>query len=162
MPVIAAWTGGHADALRQAFRMTNEDFADYLGIGRRTVAYWRGQQEIRPRARMQEILDTALERAPDRVKAQFALLVDEAHRALGDLSGKAESSTVASDSMTSQKSDRDDKRTLWRPTDVVTGDVFTPDDEERLILAARSPRHYDPGIVDALLLCSPGSAARRM
>jgi hypothetical protein len=151
MPVvIAAWTGGHADALREAFRMTNEDFAGHLGIGVRTVAYWRGQPEIRPRAKMQEVLDVALECAPDRVKAQFALLVNEAYRAPGHQSGEAEPSTVASGSMSNRNWNRDDKRTLWRPAGVDAGDVFTPDDEERLILAARSPRRYGHGVADAL------------
>ena len=150
MQVIAAWTGGQADALREAFRMTNEDFADHLGIGVRTVAYWRKQREIRPRARMQEVLDTALERAPDRVKAQFALLANEAYRAPDYQSDEAEPSAVASDSMTSRKSDRDDKPALWRPSRPDVSDVFTPDDEERIISAARSPRRYDPGVVDAL------------
>jgi hypothetical protein len=151
MQVIAEWTGGHADALRRALRMTNEDFADYLGIGVRTVAYWRAQPEIRPRARMQEILDTALKRAPDRVKAQFTLLVNEAHRGRDHHPpGKAESSAVVPDPMTSQKLNKEDKRTLWRPANADVGDIFTPDDEERLIMAARSPRHFDPGIINAL------------
>jgi 8-oxo-dGTP diphosphatase len=38
MQVIASWTGGQADALRQALRMTNESFADHLGVAVRTVA----------------------------------------------------------------------------------------------------------------------------
>ena len=32
MQVIASWTGGQADALRQALRMTNESFAEHLGV----------------------------------------------------------------------------------------------------------------------------------
>ena len=39
MEVIASWTGRHADALRQALRMTNESFAEHLGVAVRTVAY---------------------------------------------------------------------------------------------------------------------------
>ena len=148
MQVIAAWTGGHADALREAFRMTNEDFAGHLGIGVRTVAYWRERPETRPRAKMQEVLDVALERAPDRVKAQFSLLRNEAYRSLGRQSDEAEPSTVASDSMTNR--DKDDKPALRRPAGVDADDDFNPDDEERLISAARSPRRYDPGVVDAL------------
>jgi hypothetical protein len=150
MQVIAAWTGGHADALRQAFRMTNEAFAGHLGVAVRTVAYWRKRPGIHPRAAMQEVLDTALECAPDRVKAQFALLADEAYRAPDHQSDEAGPSTVASDSMTDRKQDRDDKRTPWRPDGADATGEFTPDDEERLISAARSPRRYDPGVVDAL------------
>jgi len=78
MQVIASWTGGQADALRQSLRMTNESFAEYLGVVPRTVAYWRGQPDMIPKPAMQETLDAALERAPDRAKAQFALLTGEA------------------------------------------------------------------------------------
>jgi hypothetical protein len=77
MQVIASWTGGHADALRQSLRMTNESFAEYLGVAARTVAYWRERPDIIPKSAMQETLDTALERAPDRARAQFALLMGE-------------------------------------------------------------------------------------
>src|ERR1700728_1262615 len=78
MQVIATWSGHQADLLRQAFRMTNESFADHLGVSARTVANWRGNPGVIPRSAIQEILDAALERAPDRVKAQFALLIGEA------------------------------------------------------------------------------------
>ncbi len=78
MRVIATWSGGHADLLRQAFRMTNESYAEHLSVSVRTVANWRGNPEVVPRPAIQEILDVALERAPDRVKAQFAVLIGEA------------------------------------------------------------------------------------
>lgn len=80
MQVIAQWTGGQADALRQALRMTIEAFAEHLGIAPRTVAYWRKQPTIVPQSAMQEALDSTLEAAPDRAKTQFALLIGEAHR----------------------------------------------------------------------------------
>ena len=76
MQVIAEWTGGHADLLRQSLRMTNESFAEYLGVAVRTVAYWRKRPETIPKPAIQETLDAALERAPDRAKAQFALLAE--------------------------------------------------------------------------------------
>src|SRR5271165_6644920 len=75
MQVIATWSGSHADLLRQAFRMTNESYAEHLCVSVRTVANWRGNPRVIPRPAIQEILDAALERAPDRVKAQFALLI---------------------------------------------------------------------------------------
>jgi len=78
MQVIASWTGGQADLLRQSLRMTNESFAEFLGVAVRTVAYWRKQPDIIPKPAMQEILDAAFDRAPDRAKAHFALLVDGA------------------------------------------------------------------------------------
>jgi len=46
--VIELWTGGDADLLRQSLRMTNESFAEYLGVAVRTVACWRKQPEIIP------------------------------------------------------------------------------------------------------------------
>jgi tetratricopeptide (TPR) repeat protein len=77
MQVIAQWTGGHADALRRSLRMGNESFAHYLGVVPRTVANWRKTPEMIPQPRQQEILDTALDKAPERAKAQFATLVSE-------------------------------------------------------------------------------------
>jgi hypothetical protein len=76
--VVASWTGGHADLLRRSLRMTNESFAEHLGVAVRTVAYWRERPESIPKPAMQETLDAALERAPERGRAQFALLVEEA------------------------------------------------------------------------------------
>src|ERR1700722_4034462 len=78
MQVVATWTGSSADALRQALRMTNESYAEHLGVAVRTVAYWRKKSETVPQAAIQEILDAALDRAPDRAKAQFAVLVGQA------------------------------------------------------------------------------------
>ena len=75
--VITKWTGGHADLLRQSLRMTNESFAEHLGVVVRTVAYWRERPGTIPKPAIQETLDAALERAPDRAKAQFALLLAE-------------------------------------------------------------------------------------
>jgi hypothetical protein len=77
MQVVTSWTGAHADALRQSMRMTNESFAEYLGVAVRTVAYWRKRPEMVPGVANQEILDAALERAPDRAKAQFAVLLGQ-------------------------------------------------------------------------------------
>jgi hypothetical protein len=81
MQVIATWTGRDADLLRQSLRMTNESFAEHLGVAVRTVANWRKQPEIIPKSAMQETLDAALERAPDRAKAQFTLLAERGKRA---------------------------------------------------------------------------------
>ena len=76
MEVVRTWTGREADALRQALRMTNEAFAAHLGVAVRTVADWRKRPDMIPQARMQEVLDAALERAAERTKAQFALLLE--------------------------------------------------------------------------------------
>jgi hypothetical protein len=52
-------------------RMTNESFAEHLGVGVRTVAYWRNRPDMVPTTAMQEILDTALARAPERARDHF-------------------------------------------------------------------------------------------
>jgi tetratricopeptide (TPR) repeat protein len=80
MQVIGPWTGGDADLLRQSLRMTNESFAEHLGVVTRTVANWRKQPGIIPKPEIQETLDTALERAPDQAKARFALLAERGKR----------------------------------------------------------------------------------
>jgi len=77
MDAVASWDGGKADALRRALRMTNEQFAEHLGIAVRTVAYWRKDPEMVPLPATQEILDAALANAPEQAKAQFWLLRDE-------------------------------------------------------------------------------------
>jgi hypothetical protein len=80
MQVVTTWTGARADALRRALRMTNESYAEYLGVAVRTVAYWRQKPETIPQPGIQETLDAALERAPVRAKAQFAALaVEDGH-----------------------------------------------------------------------------------
>jgi hypothetical protein len=75
--LVATWTGWHANALRQALRMTNEEFAEHLNVGARTVAYWRAQPEMVPRQGMQQILDAALLQAPELARAQFRRLLAE-------------------------------------------------------------------------------------
>lgn len=55
--------------------MTNEDFADSLGIAVRTVAKWNANPELVPPTEFQRILDTKLAQASDDEKARFALLV---------------------------------------------------------------------------------------
>lgn len=77
MDAVASWNGGRADALRRALRMTNEQFAEHLGIAVRTVAYWRKYSDMVPQPATQEILDAALAGASKQAKEQFWLLLDE-------------------------------------------------------------------------------------
>lgn len=86
MQVIEQWTGSHADALRRSMRMGNETFAGYLGVAPRTVANWRKVPWMVPQPRQQAMLDTALDMAPERTKAQFAALVSEvnSHAAMAE------------------------------------------------------------------------------
>lgn len=87
MQVMASWTSGHADTLRQALRMSNQSFAEYLDVAERTVANWRKRPDIIPQPQIQKILDAALERAPDRAKAQFAFLMGETSSHTGEQAG---------------------------------------------------------------------------
>jgi hypothetical protein len=114
MQIIEQWTGGQADALRQALRMTLERFAERVEMSPRQVANWRKQPEIVPRPFVQQALDSMLESADDRVKAQFALLVGETHR---EHSGNANGTPndpfeIPFDAMTKHEWNRDDANAL--------------------------------------------------
>ena len=75
--LVITWTGWHANALRRALRMTNEEFAEHLNVAVRTVAYWRARPDMVPRQGMQQILDVALDRAPELARAQFQRMLAE-------------------------------------------------------------------------------------
>jgi len=99
MTVIDEWTGRHAHALRTALRLTNEAFAEQLGISPRTITKWRERPELVPSPYLQEALDTFLKQAPPDAKLRFAAnlgldqrplpiddsVLDQLHTALGDL-----------------------------------------------------------------------------
>jgi hypothetical protein len=112
MQVIASWTGWQADALRQALRMTNERFADHLGVAVRSVANWRKRPDMVQQPQIQEVLDAALERATDRDKARFALLAGQAGGASADQPGNGSPFSVPIDAMTRREWNGDDARQL--------------------------------------------------
>lgn len=74
MEIVDTWTGRTACTLQAAMRSTNEQFAEHLGVGVRTVAAWHKSPAITPRAEMQAVLDTAYERAGQAVHLRFARL----------------------------------------------------------------------------------------
>ncbi|HEX9316559.1 MAG TPA: hypothetical protein VGA71_14265, partial [Actinomycetota bacterium] len=79
MIVIGHWTGREARALRFSLRLTVERFAEHLGVAARTVAKWEAQGSgIAPMPAIQEVLDTALERATPAQQARFQLLLGAA------------------------------------------------------------------------------------
>jgi DNA-binding transcriptional regulator YiaG len=49
MDVATGWTGRAACTLQAALRMSNEAFAEHLGIAVRTVAGWHQKPGLRPR-----------------------------------------------------------------------------------------------------------------
>lgn len=55
--------------------MTQESFADHLGVSVRTVGKWSAEPDDEPRPDMQQILDTAYERASGSVRRRFSLLI---------------------------------------------------------------------------------------
>jgi hypothetical protein len=112
MQVTATWTGAQADALRQALRMTNESFAEHLGVAVRTVAYWRQRPDMIPQRQMQEVLDAALDRASDRIKAQFALLASETRDAPEYEPDAGQPFCIPLDAMTNRRWNGDDARRL--------------------------------------------------
>ena len=75
MTVIATWTGQEAADLRAALRMPITEFAARMGIHERTISVWESKGTgIVPTPAMQQVLDVALEQAPDTVKDRFALM----------------------------------------------------------------------------------------
>jgi 8-oxo-dGTP diphosphatase len=56
-------------------RMTNEAFAERLGISERTVSRWHAQPDMTHRTEVQQILDTAYEQAGEAVQRRFTLLL---------------------------------------------------------------------------------------
>ncbi|GHF44557.1 hypothetical protein FHX82_001837 [Amycolatopsis bartoniae] len=74
---VDPWTGRTASALQKALRLSNELFAEQLGIGVRTVASWHQKPDLKPKSEMQQLLDTAYERASATVRARFAELLGQ-------------------------------------------------------------------------------------
>jgi len=99
MTIIEEWTGRHAHALRTALRMTNEAFAEHLGVAPRTVTKWRERPDMAPSQHLQQALDTSLRQAPPDARVRFAAnlgldepqivldhdVLNQLHEALGDL-----------------------------------------------------------------------------
>lgn len=55
--------------------MTNEAFAERLGISPRTISRWHSQPDMTHRTEVQQILDIAYREAGDEVQRRFALLL---------------------------------------------------------------------------------------
>lgn len=77
MDVITIWTGARASALRQAHRMSAEEFAAVLGMGVRTVAGWSPESDAILTPVSQASLDTMLRDAPADVQRRFQLILEE-------------------------------------------------------------------------------------
>lgn len=75
MEIVETWTGRAACLLQQAMRLTNEAFAEHLGVSERTVSRWHSAPGMVHRTEVQQILDTAYEQAGETVQRRFALLL---------------------------------------------------------------------------------------
>jgi transcriptional regulator with XRE-family HTH domain len=72
MAPVRRWTGVEAKALRQAMRLSVREFAEYIGVDRRTVNKWEargGSITLLPDT--QGLLDSALRLADEEVRARF-------------------------------------------------------------------------------------------
>ncbi|MEU6785900.1 helix-turn-helix domain-containing protein [Nonomuraea angiospora] len=74
--VVSTWDGRHAAALQAALRMTHDEFAEHLGVSRRTVINWRAKPECRMRPEMQRALDTAFARLSESQRIRFTHELD--------------------------------------------------------------------------------------
>jgi 8-oxo-dGTP diphosphatase len=63
--------------------MTNEGFANHLGVAVRTVASWHSEPDLVPRPEMQQLLDSTFERSPETTRVRFSLLVEASTKASG-------------------------------------------------------------------------------
>jgi hypothetical protein len=85
--MVTVWSGREAHALREALRMSLDDFAAHLGVSRRAVARWNSAPGLRLRWDMQRALDRALAAAPEearqRVRALLALTPSGPRRSAG-------------------------------------------------------------------------------
>ena len=92
---VVTWTGRTACALQQALRMTNDDFADHLGVAVRTVANWHSSPNTVPRTEIQSALDTAYERSTASVQRRFSLLTRSSLRLDGGRAGADQETEAA-------------------------------------------------------------------
>lgn len=77
---VPMWTGREAGKLRAALRMSQREYAAYLGAAPRTVANWesRGKAAVISKE-LQAVLDTALDRAGQDIQHRFAMLINGGH-----------------------------------------------------------------------------------
>jgi 8-oxo-dGTP diphosphatase len=133
--VIDAWTGEKANYLQAALRMTNEDFAERLGVSTRTVAGWHANPAMKPRSEVQQLLDTALEQAGDGARERFDALLQPAGPSAGNGSPQALSVAIAvvqRDGAVLFVQRRDDGALRWQfPAGIVKPGASSSDDAVR-------------------------------
>jgi transcriptional regulator with XRE-family HTH domain len=74
MTLVRRWSGVEARALRQAMRLSVREFAEYIGVDRRTVNKWEARgSSITLLPDTQGLLDSALRLADEEVRARFGI-----------------------------------------------------------------------------------------
>lgn len=151
--LVSGWTGQTACALQAALRLSNESFAEHLGIGVRTVAAWHQKPTLRPKSEMQQLLDTAFEQASAAVKERFTALVGNPEPPAQDTKATDAEQRLSADPNISAALDWLDKHTGW-PTGTARRDVAARltslDVHELKDRAARRSRVNQRQIADAL------------
>src|SRR2546429_381733 len=171
MDVVTGWTGRGAGAVQAALRMSNEAFAEHLGIAVRTVAAWHQKPGLRPRPEMQQVLDAALARAPAAAGERFAVLTGEPARAVSaraDDDGAAAEAEhrLITDQNISRALSRLDQLAAWEPGTAhrtVAARLAGLDTRDLLEQANRRRRIGRDEVADALgryYQCQAGGAGR--
>ena len=75
--VVDTWNGRRAVLMQRALRLSNEAFAEHLGVATRTVAAWHSQHDVEPSPVNQAALDTALLRADEATQLRLGLLIEQ-------------------------------------------------------------------------------------
>jgi hypothetical protein len=92
---VARWTGRLAVALQEALRLSQEAFAEQLGVVPRTVANWHAQPERELRPATKGFLDTLLARSDAQAQQRFAILAGDAAPLLEGASAADEAPTTS-------------------------------------------------------------------
>lgn len=97
MEPVLEWNGLLACALQRALRMSNETFAEHLGVSVRAVSTWHQNPDRVQNPEIQQALDTTLERAVAAAQHRFHAMRQSPNPTMGSTAGNdAASSYTAS------------------------------------------------------------------
>lgn len=143
MTAVAVWTGAKAEALRQAIRLSQEAFAERLGMSTRTVARWHAQPDVELRAATSDYLDTLLASVDAPARARFGALLD-------DSNGDQSKLLIASDHRPTPDEAVEADQERWKSTR-----AYLIDNGIQLAAKASALYDYPPLTSPALALSTP-------
>lgn len=155
MTSVGEWGAREADALRAALRLTNEEFAEQLGVSVRSVAIWRKGGDAAISLQVQRIFDTVLEGATDSQRARFAQMAG-----LGGAAGNGDELRSRLDAATNLhsalgwlQSSRDDDAAAGvlaaaAQLDAAAGSRWRTAETDRSAVAKRLHQYYAAGFSD--------------